>query len=247
VTQEVSTSSKGEKKRTNAESPPSAPAPQHYEGTASTSNQADAEEKLPEIVSTISCGRPASTRWETAQKACETIYRALMVLLVAGGIVLGLPFLQLQLTKAQRDETTARAQIAVNDAAAKKILDIDLNAAQLGGPGTDRYILITLEIKNTGNRPLTVPAEKIRAYVAHVGDVDGQGQITYRNRQAFRFGDLPDSTLKQMDLSPSERTKYQTVQKIRDAGLYLIVVEISPILGTDSDQAFRATLFTRFD
>jgi len=186
----------------------------------------------------------AGRRWEVAKTAVETVKGGLLVLLMVAGLFYGLPLIQAQHTKAQRDETIARAEIATREAAEKQILELDLSAQLLGAIEHERYVLVTLELKNTGNRELSIPAEHLAASITNVRDIEADGQIRYGERHPFLFGAYPDAKVSEMKISPGERRKLQSVQKLRSEGLHLVTAEVSLSQRPSGNEGFHANLFT---
>jgi hypothetical protein len=194
---------------------------------------------------------PARWNWKAAGVVADTIQRVLAIVgvLVAAalGLGYGLPILQAQHTRAQRDEAVAKAEIARREATEKQILDLDLSAAVLSRPGAERYVVVSLEVKNTGNRTLSFKAEDLRGAITAVNGIDGGGHVRYGEKAPIRFGQYPDVALVELKISPGERTKLQGVQQVGSEGLKLVTTEIS--LGGDDagGEAFRAILFTQVD
>jgi hypothetical protein len=244
VTKDVCSGNQGDPKREEPGEP-----------SVSANSQAACEAKGPMVLSGPAAGagspppsdRPPPSRSEAVRNVVEIAYRCLLIALLLAGVGYGVPIFQAQHAKAQRDEVALKAELLRRETADKRILDMDLSAAVLGGPEKARFVLITLEIKNTGNRVISVPTERIKATITRVGDVDEAGQIKYGTRYPFRFGDWPESSLKKLEFSPGERAKYQTIQRLRDDGLHLLTVEISLGKEDDSEQTFRSVLFSHFD
>ena len=186
----------------------------------------------------------AGQRWETAKTAVEAIKGGLLILLILGGLAFGVPFIQAQQTKAHRDETVAKAEIATREAAEKQILDIELSAQLLGATDRQRYVLVTLEVKNTGNRVLSIPAGDLEASITNVKEIDADGKIHYGEKYPLRFGVYSDSKVSKMKISPGERRKLQSVQKLYSEGLHLVKAAITLGQRADENEGFTASLFT---
>jgi hypothetical protein len=160
------------------------------------------------------------------------------------GLRYGLPIVKAQQAKAELNEQIAKADIATREAAAKQILELQLSAQLLGAPEHERYVLITLDVKNIGNRDLLIPADHLTASITNVKEIETDGKIHYGDMHAFEFGNYPDAKVSEMTFSPGERRKLQSVQKLRDEGLTLVTAEIKLGQGANGNDVFRANLFT---
>jgi hypothetical protein len=186
--------------------------------------------------------------WERWKTRFETVKGGLVVVATAVGLVVGLryglPIIKAQHAKAELDEQIAKADIATREAAAKQILDLELSAQVLGTTAYERYVLITLDVKNTGNRDLSIPANHLTASITNVNEIETGGKIHYGDTYAFEFGPYPDARVNEMRLSPGERRKLQSVQTLRNEGLNLVTAAIKLGERANGDDVFRANLFT---
>jgi len=189
----------------------------------------------------------AEVRWATARNVVETIYHCLLILAVVLGLFFGLPILQAEYARAQRDETVAKAEIARREAKEKEILDLELSATRLGRPEDGRYILVTLDIKNTGNKLISIPAKRLTGSIARIRDIDEKGQPEFANAYDIRFSESPDQLGSRMEINPGERARMQAVQKLQDpTGVYQISVRVGAE-GDESNSYYPAILFAHFE
>jgi hypothetical protein len=186
-------------------------------------------------------------RWATARNVVETIYHCFLILAVVLGLFFGLPILQAEYARAQRDETVAKAEIARREAREKEILDLELSATRLGRPEDDRYVLVTLEVKNTGNKLVSVPAKRLSGFIACVKSIDEKGEPEFTNTHDLHFGESPDSPGSRMEINPGERARMQAIQKLQGpAGVYQISVRVG-VEGDESNSYYPAVLFAHFE
>jgi hypothetical protein len=161
-------------------------------------------------------------------------------------LLYGVPILQAEKAKTERDESAARALIAKREAAEKTILEIGLAADWVGRRGVRRHMVVTLDIANTGNKDITLNAEDLQGHVARIREIGVDGKLSYEERRDLRFGSNDDTELKILKISPGEKRKLRTVQAVSDGGLYFVTAKAIVAKRADgSQEVFHSSLFAQ--
>jgi hypothetical protein len=153
--------------------------------------------------------------------------------LVVGGIWTAMTFTLLSgMTRAvaESQKAIAEAETVTLTRANRAVVDCSLSVKQLTRPPDERWLLVELSARNSGNEPVVLDTREARFYVVRVRDVDSNGAVAYEDgpderRLRFDYPDArgPDEPRHSLVLRPkADYERVHTVQRVNAPGLYLL-------------------------
>ncbi|KAB2835859.1 MAG: hypothetical protein F9K48_03340 [Candidatus Brocadia sp.] len=153
--------------------------------------------------------------------------------------------LEAKIAAAQAEKIEYETVAAKRNAVPSRVVNIDLIAQKLElSQGDDRWIVVELTIKNTGNEPFSLDLSKYEFYIAKVLSIDCEGIVKYDCRINLKFG-YPDKTLDWFMLRPgAEGDRYSAIQKVSSPGLYIARFSVAvPDSKIAKDHEYNAQTF----